>query len=190
MMNKNEREVIILLGDVGRSTCYELGQPPYCVEDMVDDALGVLDFYRVKAAHLVGMSLGGILAQLMALKYPDRALTLTLITSNVWDDRPDLPPIDEKILAYHANGASLDWSDEQAAIRYMVGGWRLLNGSKYPFDEQRTYQLAETEIKRARNLISMLNHALLKGGELYYSNAHHIAVPTLLIHGIVMLRLN
>lgn len=169
--------------DVGRSTCYELGQPRYGIEEMVDDALGVLNFYQVNKAHLVGMSLGGMLAQLIALKYPERALTLTLIASSVWDDRPDLPPIDENILAYHTNGASLDWSDEQAAIRYMVGGWRLLNGSKYPFDEKRTCQLAETEIKRARSLTSMINHALLKGGESYYGKANQITLPTLVIHG-------
>lgn len=169
--------------DVGQSTCYPPGEPGYDVEDMADDAVGVLDSYGVEKAHLVGMSLGGMIAQLVALRNPDRVLSMTLIASSVWDNRPDLPPISDKILQYHASAGSVDWSNQKAAARYMAGGWRLLGGSKHPFDENRALQLAEAEAKRARNLLSMFNHALLKGGESWYGKAGKIAVPTLVIHG-------
>jgi pimeloyl-ACP methyl ester carboxylesterase len=89
--------------DTGRSVSYEPGQVNYSVEDLSDDAVGVLDAYGIERAHLVGMSLGGFLAQLIALKYPDRILTLTLIASErLGPGDPDIPPIDQKILDYHA----------------------------------------------------------------------------------------
>jgi pimeloyl-ACP methyl ester carboxylesterase len=169
--------------DVGRSTCYEPGTTPYSVLDMADDALGVLDCYKLPQAHLVGMSLGGMLAQLVAIRQPSRVLSLTLISSSVWDDRPELPQLDQKVLAYHAAAAALDWTDRPAVEKYLVGGWRILNGSAHPFDEQRALQLARTELSRARNLLSMFNHAALKGGESLYGRSQQIRTPTLIIHG-------
>lgn len=169
--------------DVGRSTAYAPGQPVYDVLDMADDALRVLDYYNIKQANLAGMSLGGMIAQLVALRNPERALTITLISSSVWDDRPDLPPIDKKILDYHSSGATVNWSDKHSVIEYMVNGWQLLKGSKHPFDKNRAYKLAENEANRARNLLSMFNHSLLKGGESFYGKEKEITVPTLVIHG-------
>lgn len=169
--------------DVGMSTSYEPGKPEYSVEDMEDDAIRVLNYFNIDKANFVGMSLGGMIAQLAALRNPDRVTTITMISSSVWDNRPDLPQIDQKILDYHASGAAVNWSDEQSVIKYMAEGWRLLNGSKHPFDEERAYKLAEKEVKRARNLLSMFNHALLKGGESFYGKEKEIKVPALIIHG-------
>lgn len=169
--------------DVGRSTVYEPGKTHYSVEDLADDAIGVLDTYGIEQAHIVGMSLGGMIAQILALRYSQRILTITMIASSVFADRPELPLIDERILAFHAKAETVDWSDEQATADYMVEGWRLLNGSKHNFDEKRAYQLANTEIKRAKNLLSMFNHALLQGGEFYYDKIKEINIPALVIHG-------
>jgi pimeloyl-ACP methyl ester carboxylesterase len=169
--------------DVGRSTCYESSNPLYNVIDMADDALRVLNAYKIKKAHFVGMSLGGMIAQLVAIRKPERVLTITLISSSVWDDIPTLPQIDKKILDYHLSTASLDWSNQEAVIKYMVGGWRLLNGSKNKFDENKAYKLAETEVKRANNLLSMFNHAMIKGGEDLYGKSKDIKLPVLIIHG-------
>lgn len=169
--------------DVGRSTVYELGNPQYNVLDMADDAIRVLNFYNIEKVHIVGMSLGGMIAQLVALRNPERVLTITMIASSVWDDRPDLPSIDEKVLNYHFKGVLITWSDEQSTVKYMVDGWRLLNGSKHQFDEKRAYSLAEKEFRRARNLLSIFNHVLLKGGESYYGKANEISVSALVIHG-------
>ncbi|WP_153945047.1 alpha/beta fold hydrolase, partial [Acinetobacter baumannii] len=65
--------------DVGRSTFYEPGKIGYTIVDMVDDAAGILDAYNIPKAHVVGMSLGGMLAQILSLKYPNRVLTATMI---------------------------------------------------------------------------------------------------------------
>jgi pimeloyl-ACP methyl ester carboxylesterase len=170
--------------DTGRSVAYEPGNPGYTLDDLTDDAAGVLDAYQIEHAHLIGMSLGGMIAQLTALKHPARVATVTLIASSVFGpNNPDLPPIDEKILAYHRSGAELNWSDEAAVIDYMVGGWRLLSGSAHRFDEPAIRAIASGEVGRATNLLSMFNHALLAGGESWHGKIGEIRVPALVIHG-------
>lgn len=169
--------------DVGRSTCYEPGQSHYDVIDMADDSLAVLDYYGIRQAHFVGMSLGGMIAQLVAIRNPERVLTITAIASGIWDDLPELPPVDTRIIEYQSRARSLDWTDRKAVIDFLVNGWKLLNGSVHEFDWQRAYRLAETEVNRARNLLSMFNHAMLKGGEDLYGKSSQIKAPFLIIHG-------
>ena len=67
--------------DTGHSTSYSPGRTNYSVEALATDALAVLDAYGLPDAHLAGMSLGGYLSQLLALKAPSRVRTLTLIAS-------------------------------------------------------------------------------------------------------------
>ncbi len=96
--------------DVGRSTTYEPGQPDYTFEDMADDAIRVLDAYKIEQAHIIGMSMGGMLTQMIALRHPDRVLTVTLLaTSNF---APDLPPMEEKVMDYFSNMEAIDWTNE------------------------------------------------------------------------------
>ncbi|MGE5428405.1 MAG: alpha/beta fold hydrolase [Methylococcaceae bacterium] len=169
--------------DVGRSTTYPPGELSYSVMDMAQDVLAVMDAYQLKKAHLVGMSLGGMLAQLAAIQHPERISSITIISSSIWDDKPELPGIDPAVLAYHASAGDLDWDDEEKVIDYLAGGWRILNGSRHPFDEKRTQELAQTELQRARNLLSMFNHSYLTGGEALYGRSAEIKVPALIIHG-------
>jgi len=172
--------------DVGRSIAYEPGNSQYTVIDMADDAVGVLDAYGIDQAHIVGMSLGGMIAQIIAIKHPSRVLTLTLIASSIFgsdDNNRDLPPMDKSILDYHANAGTINWSDEEVVTNYLVTGSRLLCGSKHTFDEKRVNKQVTTEIKRANNLLSMFNHSLLKGDTSYEGKLKGITVPTLIIHG-------
>ncbi|MGR6342036.1 alpha/beta fold hydrolase [Priestia megaterium] len=172
--------------DVGRSSTYEQGSSHYTVVDMADDAVGVLEAYHIDEAHIVGMSLGGMIAQIMALRHPQRVLSITMIASGIFgsdDNNRNLPPMDEKILAYHANGATLNWSDKESVADYLVAGSALLCGSKHKFDEKRAYKQVEKEINRANNLLSMFNHAFLKGDDSYEGKLKGINVPALVIHG-------
>ncbi|NHN30526.1 alpha/beta fold hydrolase [Paenibacillus agricola] len=169
--------------DVGRTTSYVPGKPLYDIEDMVADTVGVLDANGIKQAHLVGMSLGGMLAQLAALRNPERVVSLTLMMSSIFGPNEGLPQIDPKILDYHALGGNVNWADKSIAADYMAEGWRLLAGSKHPFDKQQALKLATAEAQRANNLLSMFNHALLGGGESYVGRIKDIDVPTLVIHG-------
>src|SRR5438046_3900485 len=68
--------------DTGRSVTYEPGRPRYTGSDLVADAVGVLDGYELVAAHVVGVSAGGAFAQLLALGFPDRVLSLVLISTS------------------------------------------------------------------------------------------------------------
>lgn len=172
--------------DVGRSVVYEPGSSNYTVIDMADDAAGLLDAYNIEQANIVGMSLGGMIAQVLAIRHPQKVLTLTLIASSIFesdDNDRNLPPMDERILAFHADGATLDWSNEEAVADYLVSGSSILCGSKHKFDEKRAYKQVRMEIKRANNLLSMFNHSFLTGVDDYEGKAKDIMVSTLVIHG-------
>jgi pimeloyl-ACP methyl ester carboxylesterase len=170
--------------DTGRSTSYEPGQSHYSVEDLADDALAILDAYQLKHAHLVGMSLGGFLAQLLALKTPNAVKSLTLIASErLAAADPALPAMDASVMDYHAQGTKLDWTDREAVIEYQLGLWRLLAGSAHPLDETLTRKLAADDFDRTPNLLTKFNHALLQGGDRWLNRLHDISVPTLIVHG-------
>lgn len=169
--------------DVGRSSGGAPGELGYGVDDMVGDAMGVLDSFGIERAHLVGMSLGGMIAQVAALRFRERVASITAIASGIWDDRPDLPGIHPSIIAYHQRAAGVDWSDERSVCDYLVGGWRLLCGTRHPFDRERARELATAELRRARSLPSMFNHARLAGAEDLNGRAPEIIAPTLVIHG-------
>ena len=83
--------------DTGRSVTYDVGSPGYTGADLVADALGVLDAYGLPAAHVVGVSAGGAFAQLLALDFSDRVLSLVLIsTSPAAGGGRELPPPSEE----------------------------------------------------------------------------------------------
>lgn len=73
--------------DTGASTTYPAGAPPYSGDDLAADALGILDALAVTRAHIVALSMGGMLAQRLAVHHPDRIATLTL-TSTTRDGAP------------------------------------------------------------------------------------------------------
>lgn len=170
--------------DTGRSTTWPPGQPDYSLDDMASDVTEILDAYGIAKAHLMGMSLGGMIAQIVALSNPERVLSLTLVSSSVFaPPNPELPAIDSNILAYHASAVTLNWADPAAVMDYMVNGWRLLSGSLRVFADATIRLIGEAEAARATSPMSMFNHSLLKGGESWYGKTGQIAVPTLVIHG-------
>ncbi|GGD78379.1 alpha/beta fold hydrolase [Paenibacillus nasutitermitis] len=167
--------------DVGRSTTYEPGRPDYTFEDMADDAIRVLDAYKIKQAHILGMSLGGMLTQMIALRHPERVLTITLLSTSNF--APDLPPMDDKIMEFFSNVGEIDWTNERSVVEFAIARSRILVGSKHPFDEKKVYRLATEEVKRSHNMASINNHGLVAGGESYLSRTGEINVPALVIHG-------
>jgi pimeloyl-ACP methyl ester carboxylesterase len=170
--------------DTGGSTSYPPGTISYSVEDLADDAVAILDAWGIDRANLAGISLGGFLAQLVALKHPRRVLTLTLIASErLADTDPAMPPMSPAIGEYHAGAATLDWSDREAVLDYQVGAWRILSGSAHPFDAAHIRALAAIDYDRTPNPLTPMNHALLTGGERWYGRLPGIKAPTLVIHG-------
>jgi len=170
--------------DVGMSTSYPPGTTPYSLDDLVDDTIAILDAYDLEHAHFAGMSLGGLITQIAALKYPDRVKTLTLIASGPFGPSdPDIPPMDERIYDFHSKRAEIDWSDEDAITDYLVEGGKLFSGAERPYDRDRGEFLIRAEFRRANNYISMFNHASLQGGESYFGKVREIEQPGLVIHG-------
>ena len=170
--------------DTGRSTFYPPGTINYSVEDLADDAVRVLRSHGIGSAHFVGMSLGGFLAQLVALKNADNVRSLTLIASERLADADDgMPSMDPAVLDYHRHAGEVEWADRKAAVAYQVGARRLLSGSAHEFDEAATRELAGAEFDRAASPPSMFNHASLAGGEEWFGRLDEISTPTLIIHG-------
>lgn len=170
--------------DVGRSTTYPPGSTPYGLDEMTDDAIGILEAYGLEQAHLVGMSLGGLIAQIAAIKYPEKVRSLILIATGPFGPTdPTIPDMDERILAFQAKAGEVDWSDEDAVAGYLVSGAALLSGPARPFDWDRAENLARAEFRRAGNYLSMFNHAALQGGEAFYGRSSEITQPALIIHG-------
>lgn len=167
--------------DVGRSAISEPGNPEYTFEDMADDAIHILDHFGIERAHVAGISMGGMLTQILALRHPERVVTVSLLSTSNF--APDLPPMEEKVMDYFSNAAAIDWTNEASVIAFTVGKWKVLAGSKHTFDEKRIYDLAEEEVKRSRNMASMNNHGLVTGGESYLVRTGDINVPALVIHG-------
>ncbi|MEB6066384.1 alpha/beta fold macrolide esterase [Staphylococcus arlettae] len=172
--------------DVGRSTVYELGKSNYSVKDMANDGINVLNSYHIDKANVMGMSLGGMIAQVLTHHYPDRVLSLTLLSTSLFggeNSSLDLPPMDSRILEHHAQGQNVDWSNKEEVEKYLVEGGKLLSGSKYGYEEQRIRKQAREEFDRANNLTSMFNHASLTGDDYYNDKIKAIQVPTLIVHG-------
>jgi pimeloyl-ACP methyl ester carboxylesterase len=107
--------------DTGESVHYPPGEPGYTGLDLVGDVIGILDTLGIGAAHLVGISMGGALAQLAALEHPDRVASLTLIaTSPEGPGAADLPPPAPELLAHYGSLVPPDWSDPDAVVAHLV----------------------------------------------------------------------
>jgi pimeloyl-ACP methyl ester carboxylesterase len=170
--------------DTGRSVTYEPGRPEYTGSDLVADAVGVLDAYGIATAHIVGSSAGGAFAQLLALAFPERVLSLVLIsTSPATPGERRLPPATERYRRFLTT-TDVDWSDRDSVIDYLVGYSQMLAGGERPFDEAATRELVRRDVERARNIAASENHAALPEGEVPSAPLSAIAVPTLVIHGI------
>lgn len=98
--------------------------PPYTLEDMAADGVALLDALRVGKAHVVGASMGGMIAQLLAAEYPQRTLSLTSIMSNTGD--PAAPQATPEAMAALTSrlpeGASIDDLVDNAVHTYTVIG--------------------------------------------------------------------
>lgn len=170
--------------DTGRSTTVPPGAADYAAEDMAGDAWAILDAYGLGRAHLTGMSLGGYLAQMMAVTRPDRVASLTLIASEPlgWDGAP-LPHISDAFLAHFGTLATLDWSDEAAVAAFLLTSGRLCAGSGDGFDEAAEQARIARVLSRTDSIASMFNHAAATTRQDWTGRFRAIACPTLVVHG-------
>jgi pimeloyl-ACP methyl ester carboxylesterase len=169
--------------DTGRSVTYEPGRPEYTGADLTADAVGVLDGFGIPAAHLVGVSAGGGIAQEVALDSADRVLSLILIsTSPATASDHDLPPPTPELGRFVAT-ADVDRSNPDSVIEYLVDYLRILAGGERAFDETRVQEFVRRDIERARDFAAVQNHNLMSHGEGSPKPLSSITSPTLVIHG-------
>jgi pimeloyl-ACP methyl ester carboxylesterase len=173
--------------DTGQSTAYPPGEPGYTGAEVTDDALAVLDAVGARQAHLVGLSMGGGVAQEVALDHPERVLTITLVATTPVGPRPDgleLPPPSAELAALFAGGGppDPDWSDREAVVDWLVDGFRPYAGSG-PFDEAGLRAVAARVAARSRSLASGPNHFAIDQGPGPSRALVDLDVPALVIHG-------
>lgn len=168
--------------DTGLSTCLPLGRSAYDAEDMADDLLAVLDGYGLEKAHVVGMSLGGYLAQMVALEAPERVASLTLIASEPlgWEGEP-LPHIRPELLDHFGRLGHLDWTDAAAVEEFLFTIDRLSAGTT--FDAEGARARIRAVMARSPHLPSMFNHATIGLRHDWTGRFRNIRQPVLVIHG-------
>lgn len=153
--------------------------PAYSLEDMADDAVGLLDALGIEKAHICGASIGGLIAQVISYRRPERVLSLTSIMSSTGN--PELPQIKPEILAAVYKPVP---SERAAYIEHNVNFWRTLWSPGFPFDERRLRKVMAESYDRsyypqgmARQSAAVLAHGYPR------SSIASIKAPTLVIHG-------
>ncbi|MEU5402908.1 alpha/beta hydrolase [Streptomyces sp. NPDC005963] len=174
--------------DAGRSTTYPVGAPPYDLRDLVADAAALINALGPAPAHVVGMSQGAAIGQLLALDHPEQVATLTLACSTPGGpghDSPDLPPMSDRIASFFTQtDTPIDWSDRNAAVEALVEGERPFAAASRPFDEDGVRRVAARTVDRSYDIAAQSNNPyLLDAGEPWRHRLGRIAVPTLVLHG-------
>lgn len=136
--------------DTGRST-WSFDEQPYPLTALAEDAVAVLDALGVDRAHVVGMSLGGMLTQLLVADHPERLLSATVIGANALSSVPYVAPDGRRVPPEELPGVAPElvelWSrpvedhGPEAELERRVEHWRALGGGVIPFDADRARDL-------------------------------------------------
>ena len=153
---------------------------PYRLHDMAKDAIGVLDALDVSAAHLVGASMGGMIAQLMAGLFPFRVLSLTSIMST--SGCRSLPGADPKLSLHMVRRPS--GADVEELQEYAMRTWRLIGSPAYPPSDAALREKIATSYRRSYYPAGHRRQmaAIMASGD-RVSVLKKIMAPTLVIHG-------
>jgi pimeloyl-ACP methyl ester carboxylesterase len=168
--------------DTGRSTTYPQGEPGYTFEDLADDAIHILDAHNIPKAVFMGMSLGGMFAQIIAVRHPERTAGIVLLSSMYFAEGAELlPGSADEVNDFFAT--PFDSDDPCEIIEHSVAQWKTVSRSNRPHDELHIRKMCAEDVARASNYKSTTNHALaqLTGNELLMIS--DINIPALVIHG-------
>lgn len=154
---------------------------PYRLTEMAEDAVALLDALGIARAHVVGASMGGMIAQLVAIGHPDRVLSLTSIMSTTGN--PRLPRSRPEALAALMNRPPAGASMEEV-IPFGVAISRAIGSPAYPAEETRLRERIERDYQRSfhptgpgRQLAAILDDGDRR------KRLRGVKVPTLVIHG-------
>lgn len=155
---------------------------PYTLQDMAADAVALLDALDIEQAHVVGRSMGGMIAQMLASDYPARVLSLISIMSSTGN--PALPAASPEVMALMMRPAPNLADDEAGFIAHSLAFARRIAGTGFPFDEQAHRALVQEEIRRGHASGGFARHvaAMAVAGDRRAQLAT-IKAPALVIHG-------
>jgi proline iminopeptidase len=161
-----------------------LGLPvrtPYTLDDMAGDAIGLMDRLGIERAHIVGASMGGMIAQVLAAKFPQRVLSLTSIMSTSGNRKVSKPtkPARKVLLSRPTNP-----KDPESVIEYMVNMFGVIGSPGYPSSKEELRSRIGHSVRRAYEPAGTARQllAIIASGD-RRKLLHTIAVPTLVIHG-------
>jgi pimeloyl-ACP methyl ester carboxylesterase len=154
---------------------------PYRLRDMADDVIGLMDVLHIKSAHLVGASMGGMIAQEIAICYPQRVRSLTSIMSTTGN--PKVPPPTREASAMLM--APPPTTKEEFLTRF-AQTWKVLRVGHFPLDEAKDRERAERVFARGLNPagVGRQLRAILASGS-RKERLRAVKAPTLVIHGTV-----
>jgi len=157
------------------------GKADYTLEDMADDAAAVLDHLGIDRAHIVGASMGGMIAQIFAVRFRARTRSLGVVFSS--NNQPFLPPPDPRALFAVLRGPAPN-SPLDVIADYSVKVWRIIGSPRYPASEQRLRNDAIEAYERCYYPWGISRHfsAIIASGSLLRYD-RQITVPTVVLHG-------
>ncbi len=154
-------------------------QPPYPLADMADDAAGLLEALGLAPAHVLGISMGGMIAQGLAIRHPKMVVSLVSIMSTTGDHSVGAPHPD-------AMAALLvpPPPDRDAAVAAALAGWRVIGSKGYPFHEDRVAARAAAAFDRANHPAGTARQlAAILASPDRTPGLRNLTCPTLVIHG-------
>ena len=153
--------------------------PPYTLSDMADDAVGLLDSLGIEKAHVCGMSMGGMIAQTIAVRYPSRTASLISIYATTGNRK--VPPPTPEVFGLLVTPPPIE---REAYIEHMLRLFKTLTGPGFPMDEKWTRKILAESYDRcfyppgmARQLVAILTQ------ENRVPALANVTVPTIVIHG-------
>jgi pimeloyl-ACP methyl ester carboxylesterase len=154
---------------------------PYKLSDMAQDVIGLMDTLRIKSAHLVGASMGGMIAQEIAITFPERVRSLISIMSTTGN--PKIPPPTREATAVLM--APPPATEEEYYARF-AHTWKVLRVGSFPEDEALDRSRAERTFARGLNPagVGRQLRAILASGS-RKERLRSVKAPTLVIHGTV-----
>jgi pimeloyl-ACP methyl ester carboxylesterase len=167
------------LPDIAACFAGDASTANYTLGDMADDAVGILDVLGIPAAHVVGASMGGMIAQTIAIKHPGRVLSLCSIMSTT--GAPDVgAPTPEAMQELLRPVATTRDEYLDASVRSS----KVIGSTGFPFDEARARQRAEVHFDRCYHPMGVARQlaAIIASGD-RTDGLSRVAVPTVVIHG-------
>jgi len=156
-------------------------QVPYKLIDMAGDTLGLMDVLGIESAHVVGMSMGGMIAQTMAVHYPERVRTLTSLSSTT--GHPGLPQATPAAWEMLTKPAPMD---REGFVEHAVPVWRVINGPLVTIDEKFIRERARRTFERGVSLAGYARQmAAITASGSRRRALRSVRVPALVIHGDV-----